>query len=148
MCVYTGHVQELDLHRYDCASKYLSVSGGTYVLVKKQPRTSPGGGLRDNDDIEGGGAGAEGYGGSTKYDYVPLLSEGHLQQLAGYRLQRAPAAGGPAGDVARRRAVMQDDSRRKSSQTAAAGATKPGAGGSRSKPAKDRSPSKKTPRAN
>jgi len=130
--VYIGHVQQLDLHRYDCASKHLSAPGGTYVLVKKQPpTTSPGG--PDNDEER------------STCDYVPLLND-WLQLLPGYRLQRGAPGPGPVGDTGRRRA--QDDTRRKSqapAAAAAAGAVKPT--GSRSKPAKDRSPSKKTPRA-
>jgi len=115
VCLCLGLVQELDLHRYDCAAKYLSAPG-TYVLVRKQP-TSPG---PDNDDENA----------ETTYDYVPLLNNCH-QLLPGYRLQRT--AGGP-GEVARRR--VGGDSRRKSQSPAVAKQT-------RSKQqAKDRAPSR------
>ena len=117
VCSCVGRVQELDLHRYDCAAKYLSVPG-TYVLVKKQSTSS---GLDNDEDST-----------ETTYEYVPLLNDCH-QLLPGFRVQRA--AGGPGEGVRKR----LDDPRRKSVNPA-------GAKTSRSKQAKERSPGKKTPK--
>ena len=114
VCLCAGLVQDLDLHRDDCAGKYLSVPG-TYVLVRKQPTSSG----QDNDDETT----------ETTYNYIPLLNNCN-QLLPGYRVQRT--AGGP-GEAARRR---QTDGRRKSQSPAG---TKP----TKSKQTKDRTPSKK-----
>lgn len=110
-----GLVQELELHRYDSAAKYLSVPG-TYVLVKRQS-TSPD--LDNEDDTS-----------DTTYEYLPLLNN-YQQLLPGYGVHRA--TGGP-GEAARKRT---DESRRKSQNPAAART-------SRTKQTKDRSPGKKT----
>jgi len=114
LLVCTGVVQELELHRDDCASKYLSVRGN-YVLVKKQV-TSPD--VDNSDDTI-----------DPTYDYVPLLNNCH-HLLPGYRVQRT--AGGP-GEVLRRR---QADNRRKTQSPAGGKQT-------RSKQGKDRAPSRK-----
>jgi len=82
--VSIGLVQELDLHPYDCAAKYLSVPG-TYVLVKKQPTSS---GPENEDETV-----------DISYDYVPLLNN-YQQILPGYRVQRTAAG---MGEAARRK---------------------------------------------
>ena len=117
MVLYVGLVQELDLHRDDCATKYLSVPG-TYVLVKKQPISA---GQDDGETTE------------SSYDYVPLLNDWH-QLLPGYRVQRTAA--GASGEAARRGRLGPADSRHKSHSPAVAKSN-------RSKQAKDRAPSRK-----
>jgi len=105
----TGLVQELDAHRHDCASKFLSAPG-TYILVKKQLATPPDEAAPLDD--------------SSQYEYVPLLNNWR-ELFPGYRLQRVSTAGGGGGrDEARQRLVGRTrDARTKADSPAGIKAT-------------------------
>ena len=107
-----GHVQQLDRHLYDCAAKFLSVPGGTYVLVAKQTSTAASLPGVDNDD-------------DAAAEYVPLLNN-CLQLLPGFRIVARTGAGA-AGDGGRK--AGKADSRRRSQSPP------PGAKSTRSKQA-------------
>jgi len=113
----TGHVMDLNSHRYDCAAKYLPAPG-TYVLVNKQA-TSP---ALDNQDETT----------DTAFEYVPLLNDYH-QLIPGYRIQRTSGGHGP--ELARKK--PGDRASRRSQSPS--GGSKP----TRTKQSKERAPSRR-----
>ena len=94
-----GLVKELDMHRYDYATKYLS-SHGTYILVEKQlPMTGQG----DETGHETDGSSPV----PPQFTYIPLLDNYgdlfpnyrlHVQMVEKRRKQRATSKSpSPAG---------------------------------------------------